>query len=87
MNAAIQAPARSPAQLAAQLRRLRKERGLSQAELSARSGLRQELISRIEHGHAGVRIEAIFALLAALEQEVIIQPRTRSSASDIADIF
>lgn len=81
------APMRSASQIGSQLRRLRKAQGLTQADLAATSGLRQELISRIEQGHPGVHLEAIFKLLAALDQEMILQPRTRSSASDIADIF
>jgi|APTNR8051073442_1049403.scaffolds.fasta_scaffold60225_1 HTH-type transcriptional regulator/antitoxin HipB len=80
-------PVRSSDQIGAQLRRLRKEQGLTQADLAAKSGLRPELISRIEQGHPGVHLEAIFALLAALNHEMILQPRSRSSPSDIADIF
>jgi len=80
-------PVRSSVQMGARLRRLRKEQKLTQADLAAQSGLRQELISRIEQGHPGVHLEAIFALLAALKQEVVLQTRSHSSATDIADIF
>lgn len=87
MKSTDTSPVRSSAQVGSRLRRLRKELDLTQADLAARSGLRQELISRIENGHPGVHLEAIFALLAALDQEVILQPRSRSSVADIADIF
>ena len=79
--------ARSPLQIGQLIQKFRKERGLSQTELAARAGLRQELISRIENGQAGAKLEAICSLLAALDLEMTIGSRSKSASSDIEDIF
>lgn len=79
--------ARSSKQLGLLIQRHRKERGLSQTELADRAGLRQELVSKIESGQPGSRLSSIYALLAALNLEMTIQPRTKSDADDMADIF
>lgn len=79
--------ARSPKQLGQVIQRRRKARGLSQTALAARAGLRQEMVSKIEGGQPGSRLASIYALLAALDLEMTVGPRTRSSPADIADIF
>lgn len=79
--------ARSSKQLGLLIQRHRKERGLSQTELADLAGLRQELVSRIESGQPGSRLSSIYALLAALNLEMIIQLRTKSATDDMADIF
>jgi HTH-type transcriptional regulator/antitoxin HipB len=79
--------ARSPGQVGQLIQRYRKAQGLSQTELGNRTGLRQELISRIESGHEGAKIGTICALLAALDLELTLGPRTKSSVADIEAIF
>ncbi len=79
--------ARSSKQLGLLIQRHRKARGLSQTELADLAGLRQELVSKIESGQPGSRLSSIYALLAALNLEMIIQPRTKSATDDMADIF
>ena len=79
--------ARSSKQLGLLIQRHRKERDLSQTELADLAGLRQEMVSKIESGQSGSRLSSIYALLAALDLEMTIQPRTRSGADDMADIF
>ncbi len=79
--------ARTPRQLGAVVRRARKRRGLSQAQLGEAAGLRQETISLIETGNPATRLETILAVLAALDLEVRIAPRIKLSSSDMADIF
>jgi HTH-type transcriptional regulator/antitoxin HipB len=78
--------ARTPQQIGTALRAARRAAGLTQAELASLSGLRQELISRIESGSQGTAISAIFALLGALGLEFQVRPRG-SDAPDIEDIF
>lgn len=77
--------ARTPQQIGSALRAARRAKGLTQSELASLSGQRQELISRIESGSQGTSISAICALLAALDLEFRIRPRSR--APDIEDIF
>ncbi len=79
--------ARSPGQVGSLIQRFRKLKGMSQTELADRSGMRQELISKIESGHTGSKISSICDLLAALDLEMTIGPRSKSSSADIADIF
>jgi HTH-type transcriptional regulator/antitoxin HipB len=79
--------ARTPKQIGAILRRQRGLAKLSQTELAERAGLRQELVSKIESGKPGTRIETICDLFAALELDLLVAPRSKSSAKDIEDIF
>lgn len=79
--------ARSPTQLGDTLRRFRTLAGISQSDVAALAGLRQATISKVESGYATVQMETIFAILAALNLELNIDVRSKSSAQDIEDIF
>lgn len=79
--------ARTPKQIGNAVRRARRTQELSQTQLAERAGLRQELVSKIESGSAGTRIEAICSLLGALDLEFTIQIRSRVSEAHIEDIF
>lgn len=79
--------ARSPKQMGHIIRSHRKALHLSQSELAARTGVRQELISRIEGGHDGAKLATICELLAALGLEISVGPRTKSSSADIRAII
>ena len=79
--------ARTPVQLGAVLRRSRRAAKLSQQMLGEKAGLWQETISKIEAGQKATKIATIFDLLAALDLEMLIQPRTKGSAADIEDAF
>lgn len=87
MNAVTPLLVRTPAQLGSALRRFRGLQGLSQAKLASLTGLRQATISQIESGHGAARIETIASLLAALDLELTVAPRTKGSSQDIEDIF
>lgn len=78
--------ARTPKQIGNLIRRTRKKSGLNQAQLADLSGLRQETISLIETGNPATRLETILAVLAALNLEFQIVPRSKGNAS-IEDIF
>jgi HTH-type transcriptional regulator/antitoxin HipB len=79
--------ARSTKQLGRLIQQFRKARGWSQTDLAHQAGLRQEMVSKIEAGQPGSRVASIFDLLAALDLEMTLAPRTKSSAADIEDIF
>ena len=79
--------ARNPKQIGNAIRRERKKRGMSQSELGVKSGLRQETISLIETGNTATKIETILTVLAALDLEFQIGPRSKFSPSDIEDSF
>lgn len=79
--------ARNPKQIGNIVQRARKKLGLNQTELGAKAGLRQETISLIETGNPAAKLETILAVLAALDLEFRIEPRSKSHPSDIEDIF
>jgi HTH-type transcriptional regulator/antitoxin HipB len=79
--------ARTPKQIGTLVQRARKQRGWNQTQLGDKAGLRQETISLIETGNPAARLETILAVLAALDLEFRIVPRTTSRAADIEAIF
>jgi HTH-type transcriptional regulator/antitoxin HipB len=70
-------PARDPKQIGALIRRARKQQALTQQQLSAKTGLRQETISLIETGNPAARIETLLTVLSALDLEFQIAPRSK----------
>lgn len=79
--------ARNSKQIGNFIRRARKQRGWSQTQLGDQAGLRQETISLIENGNPAAKLDTILAILAALDLELRIAPRSKSQASAIEDIF
>ena len=69
------------------IRQARKAQNLTQKDLAVRSGVWQETISKIETGVASTKLETVFALLAALDLELQVQPRSKGSQADLEDIF
>lgn len=78
---------RSPRDLGHAIRQARREKNLTQADLATRSGVWQETISKVEAGRGGTKLDAILALLAALELELLVRTRRKGSASDFDNIF
>jgi len=78
---------RDPRQIGNLIRRMRKKQGLSQTQLGERAGLRQETISLIETGNPSATVETILSVLAALDLEFRIVPRSKGRAADIEEIF
>lgn len=79
--------ARTPGQIGNLVRRIRKSRRLTQAQLGEKAGLRQETISLIETGNPATRLDTILSVLAALDLEFRIATRSRSGAAEIEEIF
>lgn len=77
---AMNSLARDPKQIGNAIRRARKSQGLSQTELGVRAAMRQETISLIETGNPAARIETLLAILAALNLEFQVAPRSNSGA-------
>jgi HTH-type transcriptional regulator/antitoxin HipB len=78
--------ARTPLQLGNYIRERRREFGLTQENLAAKIGVRQRTVSDIETS-AAVRLETVLRALAALDLELVIRPRTKSSPQDIERLF
>ena len=78
---------RTSGQIGAALRRQRKKLRLSQERLGAKTKLRQATISSLEGGDAGTKLGTLFDVLAALDLELVIRPRTKGRAADVEEIF
>lgn len=78
---------RTAKQIGSVIRRARKARGLTQAGLGAKVGLRQATISRIETGNPEAQLETILKILAALDLEFRVTARSRGGGADLEDIF
>ena len=62
----------SQSRLGRAVRRARKNRGLTQTELSASSGVARPMISKIESGRAKPTVETVLRLLLALRYTVTL---------------
>jgi len=62
------------------LKETRKSMGLSQRELSSRSGVPQSHISKIEGGNVDLRLSSLVAIARVLELELALVPRKYLSA-------
>jgi len=68
------------------LKKSRENMGLSQRELSARAGVPQSHISKIENGNVDLRLSSLVAISRVLELEFALIPRKYLSAvNSIAD--
>jgi HTH-type transcriptional regulator/antitoxin HipB len=79
--------ARTTKDLGNVLRQARKARNLTQADLAARAGIWQRTVSNIETSASGAKVDTIFDLLAALDLELYIVPRSKMAPGDLEDIF
>lgn len=79
--------ARTPKQLGTTIRRRRKALQLTQTTLGEKSGLRQATISAVEDGEPGTELKTLFDILAALDLELVVRPRSKGNASEIEKLF
>ena len=70
--------ARNPAQVGNALLRYRKLEGWTQKKVGDRAGIKQGIISMVESGTQGTRLETLCKIMAALDLEFIIQKRPKS---------
>jgi len=77
---------RTSKQLGAAIRRHRRSAGLSQAQLGAKTNLRQATISALERGEPGTELRTVIDVITALGIEMVV--RDRSQPRDkIEDLF
>lgn len=67
-----------PEQLQQYLRALRKARGLTQKDLSARLGVVQSRIAALERKPEAISVEQLFKLLTALDVQLVLRDRATS---------
>ncbi len=71
-------------QLALALKGWRKSRKLTQAEAGSQVGLRPKTVSALESKPDPSTLASLFKLLSALELELVIRPKSKSSAGSAA---
>ena len=76
-------PINTTGQLAPLLQRLRKQQGLSQADLGQKLGLSQERISRIERFPEKVTLDQLLTVLMALDAELQVVARHTHSPMSV----
>ena len=79
--------ARTPDQIGNALRCVRKAKGMTQKDVSARTNLRVATISSLENGDPGTQMRTVLSVLAALDLESVVQDRVQESQPSIEDIF
>jgi HTH-type transcriptional regulator/antitoxin HipB len=79
--------ARTAKQIAAIIRRARRNAGLTQADLGKKIGLRQATISKLEKGEPATKLSTLLDVLTALGLEIIIDKRGKDSPRTLGDLF
>lgn len=79
--------ARNPSQIGVIIREQRRARGLTQAQLGELIGRRQATISKLEKGDAGIQLGTLFDVLAALNLDLLVSPRSAGSRDTIESVF
>lgn len=77
----------SPETLGLALRAERKHKRLSQKAVGHSVGMEQHTISKIEKGNPGTELNSLFRLLAALDLELIVQPRQKPATENKGDLW
>ena len=79
--------ARTPKQIGEIVRRRRQALKQTQVQMGKQVKLRQATISKLEAGEPGTRLSTLFDVLTALDLELVIRSRTKSSPRDIEENF
>jgi len=79
--------ARTPKQMGAVIQRHRRRLNLTQKEVGARIKHRQATLSRLEAGEPGTSLGTLLDVLAALNLEIVVRPRSKGSPEDIEALF
>jgi HTH-type transcriptional regulator/antitoxin HipB len=78
---------RTTRQVGDAVRRIRRKRHLTQVALGEKANARQATISKLEAGEPATQLRVLMDALAALDLELVIQPRSRVSFDDIENQF
>lgn len=78
---------RTAKQMGDAIRRHRRSLQLTQTDVVQRARLRQATLSALESGSEGAKLGTLFHVLAALDLELVLRPRSKASPDDITKIF
>ena len=79
--------ARSTTQIGNIVKRQRRAAGLTQNDLAERLGVRQATVSSVEAGAGGTKLSTLLDMLAALDLELTVSPRSSGAPTALEDIF
>ena len=79
--------ARSAVQIGNIVKRQRRAAGLTQNDLAERLGVRQATVSSVEAGAGGTKLSTLLDMLAALDLELTVAPRSGGTPTALEDIF
>jgi HTH-type transcriptional regulator / antitoxin HipB len=79
--------ARTTKQTGAALRRIRRQRSMTQAELGQKMHVRQATVSKLEAGEPATQLRIFMDALSALDLELVIRPRSSAPTDNIEDLF
>ena len=78
---------RTTRQIGDAIKRIRRQRNLTQEALGQKIHVRQATISKFESGEPATQLHILMDILAALDLELVIQPRSKASPDEIEDSF
>jgi HTH-type transcriptional regulator/antitoxin HipB len=78
---------RTTKQAGAAIRRIRRQKALTQGDLGERMHVRQATVSKLEAGEPATQLRVLMDALVALDLELVIRPRTSASTNDIEELF
>jgi HTH-type transcriptional regulator / antitoxin HipB len=78
---------RTSRQAGAAVRRYRRQQQLTQEALGRNVHARQATISKLEAGEPATQLRVLMDTLAALDLELVIQPRSKASIAEIEESF
>ena len=76
---------RTTKQIGDAVKRIRRQRNLTQEALGQKIHARQATISKLESGEPATQLRILMDTLAALDLELVIQPRSKMASDDIED--
>ncbi len=78
---------RTAKQIGDAVKRIRRQKNLTQEALGQKIHARQATISKLEAGEPATQLRILMDTLGALDLELVIQPRSTVSPNEIEDSF
>ena len=78
---------RTTRQAGTAIHRLRRQRSLTQSQLSDLMRVRQATVSKLEAGEPATQMRILMDALAALDLEIVIRSRTKAGPDEIESLF
>ena len=86
-DCSMQITVRTSKQAGDAIRRIRRQKSLTQAALGDRMHVRQATISKLEAGEPATQLRILMDALAALDLELVIRPRSSATLDEIEKLF